>query len=362
MSRFIENARRKGTGKVPAFFLSRAVNAGLLHKKKDTEALKAAVELFVPEAVRKNKRKLRKIKNEVMFNRIVYLISPEEYFLYRFDGLSDEGKRTFIGEYERRHLCEDVVDEATREIFRDKYRTYQVFTKYFRREVIQVRGKEDHDLFLDFWNRHERMILKPGSLYRGIGVTLIETNKSDPKEVFQMILERGDVVVEECIVQSESLAAFHPQSVNTVRLATWAEDGKVTPLFSVFRMGRGDAIVDNGGSGGCFATVDIATGVLTSEAVSEDGKRYRFHPNTGKQIVGFQIPRWQELLEMAQEISLIVDQPYTSWDLALTDAGWVIVEGNSKGQFLQQMSSIKGCRAEVEPYFKAAIAKRRKNK
>ena len=290
-----------------------------------------------------------------MYNRIVYLISPEEYFLYEFEGRSDADKRTFIGEFERRHLCRDVNGGEGSDVFRDKYKTYQNFTEYFGRRVILVKEEADREKFLDFWKEHDSFIIKPGSQCRGIGVTLIKTAEKDPEEVFKSLITGGEVVVEELIVESESLASFHPQSVNTVRLATFYDGETVTPLFSVFRMGRGSAVVDNGGSGGCFSTVDIATGELTTPAVSEDGHRFTAHPDTGKQIVGFVIPRWQELLDMAQKIARMVRQPFVSWDLALTDAGWVIVEGNGSGQFLQQMSSIKGCRAEVEPYFKAAL-------
>lgn len=355
MSRLVEKARRKGTGKISAFFLTRAVNSGLIKKKKDTKALEAAMEVFVPEEIRKDKKKLKKIKNEVMYNRIVYLISPEEYFLYEFKGRSDADKRTFIGEFERRHLCRDVNGEDGWDVFKDKYRTYQIFREYYRREIILVKDPADHDVFLDFWNRHDRFIIKPGSQCRGIGVEVIDTAGKDPEAFFAGLAASGEVVMEELIVESESLASFHPQSVNTVRLATFYDGEKVTPLFSVFRMGRGSAVVDNGGSGGCFSTVDITTGELITPAVSEDGHRFTAHPNTGKQIVGFVIPRWQELLDLAQKFARVVDQPFISWDLALTDAGWVIVEGNGSGQFLQQMSSIKGCRAEVEPYFKAAL-------
>ena len=359
---YIDNARKNGMGKIPAFFATRAITSGLIKKKKVMREVNGAIDLFIPEEERKDEKKLRRIQNDVLYNRFVYMIYPDEYFLYHFSEIKDEEKRKFIGEFERRQICDAVSDEETKQFFKNKYKAYQSFKEYYRREVIEVEKEEDYEEFLAFWNRHDRMIVKPINLYKGIGVHFVEKDGKDPKEVFREITEGGAAVIEEPIVQSDLLGSFHPQSVNTVRLAVWNEDGKVTPLFSVFRMGRGDAIVDNGGAGGCFATVDIKTGELITPAVSEDGGRFTVHPNTGKQIVGFKIPRWQELLDMAQEISKIIDQPYISWDLALTDKGWVIVEANSTGQFLWQMSSVKGCRKEMEPYFKRAISKRNKNR
>ena len=358
---YIDNARKNGMGKVPAFFATRAITSGMIKKRKVMREVNGAIDLFIPEKDRKDPKKLRKSQNDVLYNRFVYMIFPDEYFLYHFSEISDAEKKTFIGEFERRQICDAISDEETKQFFKNKYKAYQAFKEYYRREVIQVEDEKDYETFLAFWNSHDKMIVKPVNLYKGIGVHIVEKGDQDPEKVFKEILEGGTAVIEECIVQSESLAAFHPESVNTVRMAVWHEGDKVTPLFSVFRMGRGSAIVDNGGAGGCFSTVDIKTGELLTPAVSEDGGRFTTHPNSGKQIVGFTIPRWQELLDMVQKISRIIDQPYISWDLALTDAGWVIVEGNSTGQFLWQMSSIKGCRAEIEPYLKRAIARRNKN-
>lgn len=361
MSGYIDNARKNGMGKLPAFFATRAITSGIITKKKVMREVNAAIDLFVPEQDRKDKKKLRKIQNEVLYNRFVYMIFPDEYFLYHFSEISEAEKKEFIGEFERRQICDAVSDEEIKQFFKNKYKAYQAFKQYYRREVIQVETKDDHDTFLAFWNAHDRMIVKPINMYKGIGVHIIKKEGQDPEKVFEEILEGGTAVLEECIVQSESLGSFHPESVNTVRMAVWHEGDKVTPLFSVFRMGRGSSVVDNGGAGGCFATVDVKTGELITPAVSEDGGRFSTHPNSGKQIVGFVIPRWQELLDMVQEISRIIDQPYISWDLALTDAGWVIVEGNSTGQFLNQMSNVKGCRSLMEPYFKRAISKRKQN-
>jgi glutathione synthase/RimK-type ligase-like ATP-grasp enzyme len=56
------------------------------------------------------------------------------------------------------------------------------------------------------------------------------------------------------------------------------------------------------------------------------------HPDTGTQIVGFQIPDWDKLVDLAKEITPMVEGTrYIGWDFAFTSKGWIVVEGNALG-------------------------------
>lgn len=79
-------------------------------------------------------------------------------------------------------------------------------------------------------------------------------------------------------------------------------------------------------------------------------RAFNFHPDTGVQLIGRNIPRWDELIRLAKELALVTEQKYVSWDLALTDAGWVMVEANYKGQLAQE-GNRQGLRSELSRYF-----------
>ena len=49
MSGYIDNARKNGMGKLPAFFATRAITSGIITKKKVMREVNAAIDLFVPE-------------------------------------------------------------------------------------------------------------------------------------------------------------------------------------------------------------------------------------------------------------------------------------------------------------------------
>ena len=172
------------------------------------------------------------------------------------------------------------------------------------------------------------------------------------------MLENGrSAVAEELIVQAPEMACFHPQSVNTVRFASFYDHDTFTRVMCVFRMGMDGNVVDNGGAGGICASVDPLTGVCVGPGTRENGERYQAHPNTGEQIVGFRIPHWEELIAIVEElVKVIPEQKYVGWDMALTEAGWMLVEANAWGQFeIGQMSDKQGLRDVISNTFGRVI-------
>jgi len=156
--------------------------------------------------------------------------------------------------------------------------------------------------------------------------------------------------LEELIRQAPELAAFHPASVNTVRIPTLFLGGRALVYHPFLRTGIGPSIVDNGGSGGILAGIDPATGTVETAGRDESGIYYEKHPDTGLVFRGFQVPQWPELLALADQLCRIVPtNRYTGWDFALTAQGWILVEANDRGQFVGfQMMTGKGCRRELE--------------
>ncbi len=89
-------------------------------------------------------------------------------------------------------------------------------------------------------------------------------------------------------------------------------------------------------------------------AIDERLNEYTEHPNTHQPLVGFCIPRWNEAIDMAKEMAKVIpDVRYVSWDLALTENGWVVVEGNSSGSFAGcQLPTHKGFRDELNDIYR----------
>lgn len=156
-------------------------------------------------------------------------------------------------------------------------------------------------------------------------------------------------MVEELIIQHPEIGRLHPQSVNTLRVPTICYKDRVEVIHPILRVGRGNAIVDNGGSGGICCGIDPDTGI-TFSAADESGNSFIRHPDTGLELIGYQVPRWEEAKKLVRELAYILpDNHYTGWDLALTIDGWVLQEANDRGTFiLFQITTGVGFKPEIE--------------
>lgn len=164
-------------------------------------------------------------------------------------------------------------------------------------------------------------------------------------DLFDILMSTGTGVAEELIVQSDELGHFHPSSVNSVRLVSYLrDDNEIEILWTFLRIGQGGGITDNTSGGGMGAMIDPETGIIKAPGRGVDGNQYVFHPDTGAQIVGFQLPEWDKAVQMARDMArLIPEMKVIGWDLAYSDRGWVLVEGNSHPQCMApQVTELPG--------------------
>lgn len=135
-------------------------------------------------------------------------------------------------------------------------------------------------------------------------------------------------VLDELVTQSPVMASLNPSSVNTIRLYSLLIGSDCNIFASFIRMGRNGAIVDNLGSGGLLAGIDIKTGQVITPGTDDTGRCFEKHPDTGVAIRGFQVPKWQELLRFTEEAALHYPLKYVGWDIAVCENGFQIIEAN----------------------------------
>lgn len=298
-----------------------------------------------------------KLERAVQRDMRNHLITPDEYFLYDFASKTEAEKHEFVGDLERTVLCARLYNSnPAGMVFMDKMKTYESFQKYFKRDVVQVKSEADFEAFKQFVSRHDHYMAKPVAASRGNGIRKEASPRTEEeiRAAFKALLEAGACVVEELIDQDQRIAQLHPQSVNTIRYATYFNGEQLHTIACFIKIGRGESVVDNGGAGGFLAAIDEATGKITTPGKTEYGEVIEVHPDTGISLVGFQIPEWEELLKLVKELPTVLpEQKYVGWDLALSETkGWVLVEGNSGGQFVgPQISKGQGIRSLVDETF-----------
>ena len=294
---------------------------------------------------------------------VKYRWDYDECVMYHYAELTDSERKSFVPEYEKNIFCDRVNDGKQAKIFDSKWKSYCHFKDYYHRDCVRV---EDTDDLQHFFKRHRDFIVKPDSAACGRGITVFHAqNERDANSLIDRYLigggrprsrtAWGGYIVEELIVNAPIMQSLHPSSLNTVRIPTVRYDNRVEVIHPFLRVGRGSSVVDNAGSGGIMGNIDVATGRVYA-AADELGREYKTHPDTGVSLIGFTIPKWQEALTIVKQMAQVVPSVrYVGWDMALTPKGWVMIEGNDKGQFIWQVADRKGFRDEFEKIKKELV-------
>lgn len=244
-------------------------------------------------------------------------------------------------------FARDILDDKLlfTELLADKLPIPGILALIERGETFalaQNRGAQD---VLGLAEAHGSVVLKPSGGSRGRGIYQLDWKPNltlngrtvTPAEVQELVRELDNYLVTETIDQADYAKLICPVTTNTVRVITCVDPDTHAPFVAraVHRFGTHETRpTDNWSRGGLCALVDLQTGTLgpgVKHAKRTRGKlEWRsHHPDTGAAIEGVRIPRWEELcnalLEAVHSAPFLV---YVGWDVAVTEDGFFIVEGN----------------------------------
>ena len=291
-----------------------------------------AIDMYEPKKLSymAYKNKFRKL---IVF-RYIYYLRSSEYYLYNFEKASVNEREEFMTRQLTNRYYSVINKMSYRKVLDKKNFSYQVFKDYYKRDLVCIKDNNDYEEFKKFIKNKKNFILKPFAGHSGDGIEIIEVSKfKSDNALFEYSLEKAPFVAEELIEQDDGLGCFHKESVNTVRVVTFYYKNEVSVLWAFMRTGQGDSKVDNMGSAGYGALIDIKTGKIISDGIDWKGDKEKCHPDSKIEFKGYQIPKWDELLEVVKNLSSEISAMHcVGWDLALTKKGWVLVEGNARPQ------------------------------
>ena len=229
--------------------------------------------------------------HDMLFMGRKYGFHFDEYFMYKFYERPLKERLEFIPDFERIDIIQKFNKPKNQALFDNKAQTYRYFKDFYYRDVALIRTYDDLKAFSA---RHSTFIIKIVDGSCGQGTKIVS------KDEVPSILSQypNGFIAEELIDQDERIAQFHPKSVNTLRVTTLKLKDGTHIVHPFIRFGRGNSVVDNGGAGGIMCTIDADSGVVLA-AADEHGHHFEKHPESGIQIVGFQIPRWSEAKSLA---------------------------------------------------------------
>jgi len=273
---------------------------------------------------------LKDYKSAFRKHRVTY---SEYMYSYEFWRLSEEERDEFISTSEMQCIYRKLGDPKVRSVFHDKV----MFLKCFNRFVYRHWALVNELSFEQFKNMivQSDCIAKPIDGTRGDGVFKIKAEEVEDWPALYECCLNNNLLLEQCIQSCDELSAFHPNSLNTVRVVTISDGDKFMVFGALFRMGAHGSVVDNTHAGGIYAPINVETGIIDTDAIDAHNNHFEYHPDTLKKIKGFKIPRWDSIVETCREASKIIPNVYfAGWDVCITKDDRVeIIEGNHAPDF-----------------------------
>ncbi len=253
-----------------------------------------------------------------------------DYMIAEMYRLSAAQRKTVITRGINNAIVRRMNDKRWWHAFDDKAEFNTRFAKWVDRDWIRLNAATKKQELSDFLRDKQAVFIKPINGSSGVGVSKYLKNQWQDMDAFhELAVKSGDCILEDCVVQHPLMAGLCPTSVNTVRIATMLGEKRQGILYAFLRIGNGK-VMDNVDCGGMAARVDLSSGKLLTVAADKQGRVFTSHPMTNTPIVGFQLPFFEEAKALCEEAMRVVPQlAYVAWDVALTQNGPRLIEGNS---------------------------------
>jgi hypothetical protein len=174
-------------------------------------------------------------------------------------------------------------------------------------------------------------------------------NEPGSLNMLKNLMSNGVYVLQKRVIQHKELDRLNPFCVNTIRMVTIHDGKRPYNFLNFIRMGVEKNIVDNISKGGigCGIRED---GTLFDTGVFDDGY-ITHHPTSHVAFKGFAIPHYKQALDLVIAMHASFHCFFLiGWDIAITESGPVVIEGNPVGELNFEQSIFGGIQAQFSEY------------
>lgn len=157
--------------------------------------------------------------------------------------------------------------------------------------------------------------------------------------------ERPDAaLIQQRVLLHPAFERISYHGIGDIRVILYRKVPVMAMLRLPTRQSGGRANLHQGGIG---AGVDLQTG-RTSQAVMND-RLADHHPDTGEKLLGFEVPYWSAVLDMACRVAGAVGLGYLGVDIVLDrDQGPLLLEANARPGLAIQIANGQGLAPRIE--------------
>ena len=271
-----------------------------------------------------------KSKSYIIFDMAINFLTRgcgyTDYFRGNYINLTSSEKDTFVTAKSFYKFLTYMNDKKYQVILNDKLVFNNYFSKYIKREWINLNTSTIND-FEKFLKNKEIVFAKTPIGEGGHGVSKIVVKDYEVKNLYNELISKKQTLVEEAIIQSDDVNEINPSVVNSFRIVTIYKNGEVYLVNNALRVNQGVSDVI-----GCTDDIYFSLnekGKIDSNVIDDYGNIYEYHPLTNKKFSEVKISGVKEAFDLVKKLHLEIPQVrYIGWDIAFTNNGPELVEGN----------------------------------
>lgn len=286
---------------------------------------------------------------DMLYCRLVFGAYQDAYAMYELHRFNRFQSGDFLTYKTQSRFWRQFNSEEAHRLFVNKFRFNQRFSVFIGRRYL-LADASSTDAVRKFIETVGQVIVKPVDDHCGYGIFRLDGGDASAVENFIASLKERTYIVEELVRNAEALRRLNPHSLNTLRVVTCIDRvGQMHVISATLRMGRGTSCVDNAHSGGIACAVNLDEGIVDSYALDHAGNRFLVHPLTGVTIIGLRIPHWERMMSYLERLAAVEPTArYVGWDIAVTDDGFELIEGNTDHDSdVMQMCHLIGRRRQI---------------
>ena len=283
-----------------------------------------------------------------------YNIGWIDYFIFRFFEKSASERALWVGtgfKYESDLL---MNSKSTRHLLENKIHFYEAYDRFVIHATCTLDDLQSNNAraLKVLNNTTGKVVIKDALGQCGWDVEIVKAEEYSREALIKHMKSRGFNLAEEFIIQHPELARLSDSGVNTIRIISQLnKEDEVEILGARLRISV-NTHVDNLASGNIASAVDLETGIVSGPGVYSDITKSNVsaHPVSGITLEGFQIPMWEDCLNMVKQAALHKPENRSiGWDVVLTEKGPELLEGNHNWcKILWQLPINQGLKSVLE--------------
>lgn len=319
------------------------------------ELNKTKMQAFLKHASKETGKSKASLWADAIKSSLKYNISILDYFYFKFYSLDEKQREAWAGTGFMYEYQLKMNPKEHRDVLENKIKFIKKFKDFIIRKAAPIDElKANPEKLQELMENPSGRLVAKGSMGQvGAEVKIIKVKDYSAESLLKFMDDNKLDLLEEYVLQHPDIMALSPSGLNTVRIFTQIENGKLHYLGARLRVTI-NSEVDNMAAGNPAATINIETGEVDGPGVFSDITRepVTVHPVTGVSITGFKVPFWTEIKQMMEKAVFVAPENRSvGWDVAITDKGPELIEGNHNWcKLLWQLPAEKGMKAELKKF------------